>query len=131
MRLLIILLILSSCSSSYHYRKALKKGLEPIVTSDTIRVSTIDSIPVVYRDSVIYEHFFSSKDTVIKYENVYVPKTRLEIRTEYKILRDTIRMTRVVEKARAKASKKSSVNWTLIIIVVTLILSVLVYLKSK
>ena len=131
MRLLIILLILSSCSSSYHYRKALKKGLEPIVTSDTIRVSTIDSIPVVYRDSVIYEHFFSSKDTVIKYENVYVPKTRLEIRTEYKILRDTIRMTRVVEKARAKASKKSSVNWTLIIIVVTLLLSVLVYLKSK
>lgn len=131
MRLLIILLILSSCSSSYYYRKALKKGLEPIVTSDTIRVSTIDSIPVVYRDSVIYEHFFSSKDTVIKYENVYVPKTRLEIRTEYKILRDTIRMTRVVEKARAKASKKSSVNWTLIIIVVTLLLSVLVYLKSK
>ena len=128
---LIFVLTLFSCSSSYHYRKALKKGLEPIVTSDTIRVSTIDSIPVVYRDSVIYEHFFSSKDTVIKYENVYVPKTRLEIRTEYKILRDTIRMTRVVEKARAKASKKSSVNWTLIIIVVTLLLSVLVYLKSK
>ena len=131
MRLLIILLILSSCSSSYHYRKALKKGLEPIVTSDTIRVSTIDSIPVVYRDSVIYEHFFSSKDTIIQYENVYVPKTRLEIRTDYKILRDTIRMTRIVEKARAKASKPSSVNWTLILIVISLILGALFYLKSK
>ena len=128
---LIFVLTLFSCSSNYHYQKALKKGLKPLITSDTIRVSTIDSIPVVYRDSVIYEHFFSSKDTVIRYENVYVPKTRLEIRTEYKILRDTIRMTRVVEKARAKASKPSSVNWTLILIVISLILGSLFYLKSK
>lgn len=125
------LLILSSCSSSYHYSKALKKGLKPIITSDTIRVSTIDSIPVIYRDSVIYERFFSSKDTVIKYENVYVPKTRLEIRTEYKIMRDTIRLTRVVEKAKAKASRVKGVNWTLVIIIITLVLGVLVYLKSK
>lgn len=128
---LVFVLTLFSCSSNYHYQKALKKGLKPIISSDTIRVSTIDSIPIIYRDSIIYERFFSSKDTVIRYENVYVPKTRLEIRTEYKIQRDTIRMTRVVEKARAKASAPKSVNWTLIIIVISVLLSALVYLKSK
>jgi hypothetical protein len=128
---LIFALTLFSCSSNYHYQKALKKGLKPIISSDTIRVATIDSIPVIYRDSIIYERYFSSKDTVIKYENVYIPKTRLEIRTEYKIQRDTIRMTRVVEKARAKASAPKSVNWTLIIIVISLLLSALMYLKSK
>ena len=128
---LIFVLTLFSCSSNYHYQKALKKGLEPIISSDTIRVATIDSIPVIYRDSIIYERYFSSKDTVIRYENVYVPKTRLEIRTEYKIQRDTIRLTRVVEKARAKASTPKSINWTLIIIIIISILSVFTYLKLK
>ena len=134
MRLLIILLILSSCSSSYHYRKALKKGLEQIVTSDTIRVSTIDSIPVIKHDTIVYEHFFSSKDTIIQYENVYIPKTRLEVRTEYKIRRDTIRMIQRVETVKARAESKSArrkpINWTLIIISISLILGALFYIKS-
>ena len=130
----ILLLTLFSCSSNYHYQKALKKGLEPIISSDTIRVSTIDSIPVIKNDTIIYERFFSSKDTVIKYQNVFVPKTRLEIRTEYKTIRDTIRLTRVVEKAKAKASRPSGfagINWTLVLIVLGVVLSVLMYLKSK
>ena len=125
---LIFVLTLFSCSSNYHYQKALKKGLKPLISSDTIRIATIDSIPVIYRDSIIYERYFSSKDTVIKYENVYIPKTRLEIRTEYKIQRDTIRMTRVVEKARAKASAPKSVNWTIVLSVFILSLITFLYL---
>ena len=125
---LIFVLTLFSCSSNYHYQKALKKGLKPIISSDTIRVASIDSIPVIYRDSIIYERYFSSKDTVIRYENVYVPKTRLEIRTEYKIQRDTIRLTRVVERARAKASAPKSVNWTIVLSVFILSLITFLYL---
>ena len=95
-------------------------------------MSTIDSIPVIKHDTIVYEKFFSSKDTVIKYQNVYVPKTRLEIRTEYKTIRDTIRLTRVVEKAKAKASRpRRGVNWTLVLIVLGVVLSILMYLKSK
>ena len=127
-------MILSSCSSSYHYRKALKKGLEQIVTSDTIRVSTIDSIPVIKHDTIVYEHFFSSKDTIIQYKNVYIPKTRLEVRTEYKIRRDTIRMIQRVETVKArsesKAIRRKPINWTLIIISISLILGALFYIKS-
>ena len=40
---LICVLTLFSCSANYHYRKALKKGLEPLISSDTIRIATIDS----------------------------------------------------------------------------------------
>ena len=130
----ILILTLFSCSSNYHYQKAIKKGLEPIVSTDTIRVSTIDSIPVIKNDTIIYERFFSSKDTVIKYQNVFIPKTRLEIRTEYKTIRDTIRLTRVVEKAKAKASRPrgfAGINWTLVLIVLGVVLSILMYLKSK
>ncbi len=115
---LICVLTLFSCSSNYHYRKALKKGLEPIISSDTIRIATIDSIPVVRHDTIIYEKYFSSKDTIVHYENVFVPKTRLETRIEYKIHRDTIRLETRVEVQRAKASKQPNyMLWIFLIVV--------------
>jgi len=111
---LICVLTLFSCSAKHYYQKALKKGLEPIISSDTIRIATIDSIPVVKHDTIIYERYFSSKDTVIHYENVFVPKTRLETRIEYKIHRDTIRQVTRIEVERAKASKKPNYIWLII-----------------
>ena len=111
---LICVLTLFSCSANYHYRKALKKGLEPLISSDTIRIATIDSIPVVKHDTIVYEKYFSSKDTIVHYQNVFVPKTRLETRIEYKIHRDTIRMETRIEVQKAKASKKPNYIWVII-----------------
>ena len=114
----ICVLTLFSCSSNYHYRKALKRGLEPIISSDTIRIATIDSIPVVRHDTIVYEKYFSSKDTIVHYENVFVPKTRLETRIEYKIHRDTIRQVTRIEVERAKASKQPNyMLWIFLIVV--------------
>ena len=111
-------LALFSCSAKYHYRKAIKKGLEVVKTSDTIRITTIDSIPVIKHDTIVYEHFYTSKDTVVFYKNVEIPKTRLETRIEYKLKRDTIKMITRVEvhkaKAEAKANKKPNF-WLLIL----------------
>ena len=115
---LICVLTLFGCSANHHYRKALKKGLEPIISSDTIRIATIDSIPVVKHDTIVYEKYFSSKDTIVHYENVFVPKTRLETRIEYKIHRDTIRLETRVEVQRAKASKQPNyMLWIFLIVV--------------
>ena len=104
---LFCVLTLFSCSAKYHYNKALKKGLEVTKQSDTIRISTIDSVPVIKHDTIVYEKFFSSKDTVIMYNNVYVPQTRLETRIEYKLKRDTLRLIKKVEVQKAKATKKT------------------------
>ena len=117
---LICVLTLFGCSANHHYRKALKKGLEPLISSDTIRIATIDSIPVVKHDTIIYERYFSSKDTIVHYENVFVPKTRLETRIEYKIHRDTIRLETRVEVQRAKASKQPNYMLWIFLIVVAL-----------
>ena len=108
MRLFSLFLIvgLFSCSANYHYRKAVKKGLEVLKTSDTIRISTIDSVPVIKHDTIVYQKFFSSKDTVVMYKNVYVPQTRLETRIEYKLKRDTLKMITRVEVHKAKAEAK-------------------------
>ena len=125
---LICVLTLFSCSANYHYRKALKKGLEPLISSDTIRIATIDSIPVVRNDTVVYERYFSSKDTIIRYENVFVPKTRLETRIEYKIHRDTIRYETRVEVQKAKASKQP--NYLLWVFLIVLVLAALQLFKK-
>lgn len=129
---IIFVLTLFSCSAKYHYNKALKKGLEVTKTSDTIRIATIDSIPVIKHDTIVYEHFYSSKDTIIEYKNVYVPQTRLETRIEYKLKRDTLRMiTRVeVQKAKAQAKENKKTNWWAIIIFIC-VFGAIVYTVNK
>ena len=129
---LIFVLTLFSCSAKYHYNKALKRGLQVTQTSDTIRISTIDSIPVIKHDTIVYEHFYSSKDTIIEYKTVYVPQTRLETRIEYKLKRDTLRMiTRVeVQKAKAEAKTNKKTNWWGIIIFICVFFGI-VYTLNK
>ncbi len=129
---LFLILALFSCSAKYHYRKAIKKGLEVVKMSDTIRISTIDSIPVIKHDTIVYEHFYSSKDTIIEYKNVYVPQTRLETRIEYKLKRDTLKMiTRVeVQKAKAEGKKNKDPNMWLWIIFIC-VFGLVMYLATR
>ena len=129
---IICVLTLFSCSAKHHYNKAIKKGLQVTQTSDTIRIATIDSIPVIKHDTIVYEHFYSSKDTIIEYKTVYVPQTRLETRIEYKLKRDTLRMITRVEvqraKAEAKANKKPNYWWMLIF---ALVFGAVMFLLNK
>ena len=129
---IICVLTLFSCSANYHYRKALKKGLEVVKTSDTIRITTIDSVPVIKHDTIVYEHFYTQKDTIVFYKNVEIPKTRLETRIEYKLKRDTIRMiTRVeVQKAKADAKTNRKPNYWLLLVSVC-VLGFLMYVGGK
>ena len=101
--ILIFSVLLYSCSSQYHLNKAIKKGYKCEETGDTIRITTLDSIPVIVNDTIVWEKFISTKDTVIKYKNVYVPKTRIQLKREYKLKVKTIYKDRIVEKSKAKA----------------------------
>jgi hypothetical protein len=105
MRYLAIIVLLSSCSAQYHLNKAIKKGYKCEETGDTIRITTLDSIPVIIRDSIVWEKFITTKDTIIKYNTVYVPKTRYQERLAYKLKVKTIYKDRIVEKAQAKATR--------------------------
>lgn len=102
---LLLLLIIYSCSAKWHYNKALKKGLEITTKTDTLRITTIDSIPVIKHDTIVYEKFFTSKDTIVYYKDVYVPKTIREIRIENKLIRDTIR---IKERAKVQVEKQET-----------------------
>lgn len=89
MRLIILLLILSSCSSTFHLKRAIKKDpeiLQEKTVTDTIRIETLDSIPYVVNDTVRYTYFKTITDTLIQFRYKYIKpiKTRQEIRLKSK-----------------------------------------------
>ena len=89
MRLIILLLILSSCSSTFHLKKAIKKDpeiLQEKTVTDTITIATIDSIPYVVNDTVRYTYFKTTTDTLIEFRYKYIKpiKTRQQIRLKSK-----------------------------------------------
>jgi len=105
MRYLAIILLLSSCSAQYHLNKAIKKGYKCEETGDTIRIMSLDSIPIIINDTIVWEKFITTKDTIIKYRTTYVPKTKIELKREFKLKIKTIYKDRIVEKAQAKATR--------------------------
>ena len=123
MRLLIIILSLvstifaTSCSApkraQWHYKKALKNGLQLVQDSDTIRITTIDSIPVIMNDTIVWQKYITTKDTVIQFNNVYVPKTRWQTRIEYryKTKVERIRGKTIYKTAQAKEVVKYKILW--------------------
>ena len=107
MKYLVLFVFLYSCTAEYHLNKAIKKGYKCEETGDTIRITTIDSIPYIVNDTIRWEKIITSKDTVIRYKKVYVPKTKWQVKTELKFQRDTIRIKEKTKQAEAKAEIKS------------------------
>ena len=100
--------MLSSCSAQYHLNKAIKKGYKCEETGDTIRITTLDSIPVIINDTIVWEKIINTKDTIIKYRTVYTPLTRQDKRLQYKIQVKTIYKDRLVYKYKYRADGQKS-----------------------
>ena len=118
----ICVLTMFSCSSErkaqYHYKKALKHGLKVVNDSDTIRITTLDSFPVIKNDTIVWEKFIAYRDTVINFKNVYIPKTRWQTRIEYKERVKTLRIEGKTKWKTAKAVQvvKYHTNWWVVLI---------------
>ena len=118
---IIVLSLLFSCSDAkkaqYHYKKALKYGLELVQDSDTIRIISVDSIPVVVNDTIVWEKIITSKDTIINFKNVYIPKTRWQTKIEYRyktqILKQDVLKYKYIYKTEKK--EKAKTNWMLLV----------------
>lgn len=115
-------LTLLSCSSErkaqYHYKKALKHGLKVVNDSDTIRITTLDSFPVIKNDTIVWEKFITTKDSVVFFKNVYVPKTRFQTRIEYKERVKTLKIQGETKWKTAKATQvvKYRTNWWVVLV---------------
>lgn len=112
---LILAIFATGCSANYHVRRAMKKGFSVGESADTIRITTIDSFPVIRDNQIVYERFYTTKDTIIQYKTSYVPQTRWQTRIEYRLKRDTIRQMQKIEVAKYKSQKEKPVFWVLIL----------------
>ena len=117
-----ILLLLYSCDSSKrairHYNKAVKYGLKLVQDSDTIRIISIDSIAIIKNDTIVYEKIIKTKDSIIFFKNIYVPKTKWQTRIEYKyktqiLKQDVLKYKYIYKEAKIQ---KSKTNWRLFFI---------------
>jgi hypothetical protein len=136
--LVLAYVLLFRCSATYHLEKAVKKG----VKID----SRIDTVRVYFRDSVIKdgfkEYFYNYRDTIIEKNTVYVPKTRYQTKTEYKIIKEQIQQDAKTDRLQLKqdaktdrkeiqAEKKTSLSSTLKVIAVILGLVLLIVLLLR
>ena len=111
------LFILSACSVNYHVRKAFDKGYRCEEVADTFVINSIDSIPYVLRDSIMWEKVLVQKDTIVRYKRSYVPKTRFQTRIEYRLKRDTLRMIEKVEVVKYKTEKRKNTKPNILLLV--------------
>jgi len=114
--ILIFSIILVSCSAEHHLNKAIKKGYKCEEVSDTLRITSVDSFPVIVNNEIVWEKFITQKDTVVMWKTKYIPMTRWEKKIQYKLKRDTIRQIQKVEVAKYKSQRKTRPNIWLFII---------------
>jgi hypothetical protein len=112
---LIVTIFATSCTANYHVRKAIKKGYRCDSVADTIRITSVDSFPVIVDNKIVYEYYHTTKDTIVRYKMSFVPQTRWQTRIEYKLKRDTIRQVQKIEVAKYKSQKEKPVFWVLIL----------------
>ena len=141
---LILAIFATGCSANYHVRKAIKKGYKCEEVADTITINSIDSIPYVLNDTIAWEKIVVQKDTIIRYKQGKVPKTRLELRFDKKRFSDSlqavkkmysdsleavVKMHRVSAKQKTKQVKhenKSGANLFLLGLVTGIILTIII-----
>jgi hypothetical protein len=112
---LIVTIFATSCGVNYHINKAIKKGYRCDSVADTIRITSVDSFPVIVDNKIVYEYYHTTKDTIVRYNTSYVPKTKWQTRIEYKLKRDTIHQVQKIEVAKYKSQKDKPVFWVLIL----------------
>ncbi len=93
--LLASVIIFAGCTQSYYLNKAIKKGYQPAVY-DTIKINTIDSFPVIIHDSIVWEKFITTKDTIIQVQTQYLTKTRFIQRMDLKRFNDSLQHLRSI-----------------------------------
>ena len=111
----ITLHLLFSCSLNYHLNKAIKKGYKCEEVSDTIKITSVDSFPVIVHDSIVWEKVLVQKDTIIRNKTSYVPRTKYETKLSYKYKTKYIKAEAQKVKYQNKYITKYKIRWGIVI----------------
>ena len=109
---IVIVLLLTSCSVQNLISRAERKGYRCDTITDTIRVVKVDSFLVIKNDTTYWEKVINSKDTIIRYKTSYYPKTRIELRYNYKRFNDSLSHLHSMYKDSLRNALKTAKNDT-------------------
>ena len=104
MRLLIIILFLSSCSANWHLNKAVKKGAK-LKTIETIKHDTTYFTDHYYQVDTVF-----NKETLVEYVPQTKWKTRIEYKYLYKLNRDSLKHVQKLYRDSIQVEKKKLSN---------------------
>jgi len=93
--------------------------------SDTIRITTIDSIPVIMNDTIVWQKYITTKDTIIQFKNIYIPRTRFQERILYKERIKTLKIKGDTQWKTAKAKQVVKYRWAWWPIVISFFIGIL------
>lgn len=135
-----LFLLFYGCSASYHINKAIKKGAKIETRVDTIREYFKDSI---IKDG-FKEYFYNYRDTIIQNNTVYVPKTKWQTKTEYRIIKEQIQQEAKTDRLKIKQDAKTDrkniqaekkTSWSSVIkflsVVFVLVVLIVILLKTN
>jgi hypothetical protein len=112
--ILILTLILSSCSSTKLLNRAIKKDptiLHNTTIRDTIQITKVDSIPYIVNDTILYKLVEKVTDTIVefKYKHITAPitrqQTRLNEREERLELKYRFKLGKIVAKYEGRIER--------------------------
>ena len=135
-----LFLLFYGCSASYHINKAIKKGAKIETRVDTIRE--------YFKDSIIKhgfkEYFYNYRDTIVQNNTVYVPKTKWQTKTEYRIIKEQIQQEAKTDRLKIKQDAKTDrkniqaekkTSWSSVIkflsVVFVLVVLIVILLKTN
>ena len=109
---MLIVLILTSCSSTKLLNRAIKKDptiLHNTIIRDTIQITKIDSIPYIVNDTIKWKYIERITDTIVEFEYKYItaPITRLQKRLNAKEGRLLIKQQEKTDRLIARLSKRN------------------------
>ena len=114
--LIIIALILSSCSADWHVRRAIFKQPNILQSdNDTIRMTDIRLDTIFYEDTFRLVQTITERDTVIQIRYL-APETRYKMKYKYKTIKDTVKIAAKERIKVVKAEAKKS-NWWIFLII--------------
>ena len=114
--LILISVLLVSCSAEHHLNKAIKKGYKCEEVSDTIQITSVDSFPVIVNDTIVWQKYITQKDTVVMWHTQYVPMTKWEKKIQYKYKVKYIKAEAQKVKYQNKYITKTKINWFIVIL---------------
>lgn len=115
MRILLVFILLTSCTAAFHVRQAKRHIVKAQAKGATFGTDT--SYRYIYRTDTLWNEITKEKEVIrsvidsvpVLHDVIkYVPLTRYQERIQYKLKRDTLRVIKYIAKKEHKAKIKTS-----------------------